>query len=134
MTFAGPDETDHCIFTFIAPRLLVQRFKPTARFTPDILDAVAADRDRIIGKVPVALLVCIPPEVPVEAESTNTDHFLGERAERRIAALALVAESNVMRGVCKFYFTWFPQPFPAQVFAAEADALDWLNGQPGWDR
>lgn len=134
MTFSGPVETEYCIFTYLSPRLLVQRFKPSVRFTLEVLDAVAADRDRIIGNIPVALLICIPPEVPVEAESTNTDHFLGERAERRIAALALAAESDVMRGVCKFYFTWFPQPFPAQVFADESIALDWLHAQPDWDR
>jgi len=94
---------------------------------------VAADRERIIGDGPVALLILIPFEVPVEAEATNKDHFLGDRASRRIAALALVAQSGEMRSVSKFYFTWFQQPFPAQVFAEKDEALAWLRAQPGWD-
>lgn len=132
MTDSRSKETPNCTFTFLAPRLLVQRFNPTARFTPEVLDAVAADRDRIIGAEPVALLVFIPFEVPVAAEATNKDHFLGDRANRRIAALALVSLNTEMRSVSKFYFTWFQQPFPAQVFTEEAEALAWLRVQPGW--
>jgi len=129
MTNNDSHETPHCIFHRIAPRLLTQRFKPEARFSQIILDEVAAARNLIIGDAPCALLICIPEEVPVDPVATNTDHFLGERDKRRILALALVAHGDMMRSVSKFYFTWFPQPFPARVFDTEEEALTWLRAE-----
>lgn len=129
MTDNDSHETPHCTFHRLAPRVLLQRFKPEARFSQIILEEVAAARDLIIGDMPCALLVCIPEEVPVDPDATNTDHFLGERDKRRILALALVAHGDMMRSVSKFYFTWFPQPFPARVFDTEEEALTWLRAE-----
>jgi hypothetical protein len=129
MEESSTEETEHCSFTRIGPRLLVQRFKPEARFTQAILDEVAAARNRIIGDSLCALKVIIPKEIPVDPNATNTDHFTGERVKRRILALALVAHGDMMRSVSKFYFTWFPQPFPARVFDSEEEALAWLRNE-----
>ena len=123
------EETLHCTFSRAAPRFLVQRFKPEARFTQAILDEVARVRDRIIGDSLCALMVIIPEEIPIDPNATNTDHFTGERVKRRILALALVAHGDMMRSVSKFYFTWFPQPFPARVFDSEEAAHAWLRDE-----
>lgn len=117
----------HCEFRFHAPRLLVQRFLPAARFEQPYLDLVASLRDDFLGDSACALLVTIPADVPVNPDATNVDHFRNERVRRRILALAIVAEGDTMRAVVKFYFNWFPQPFPAQVFDDEAEAIAWLH-------
>ncbi len=111
------------------PRLLVQRYKASMRFEPDHIRKAARALERSLGGEPHALLVIIPPEVPVAPEATNVDHFLGERDHRRIAALAVVAPAPLMHSVSRFYFNWFPQPFPARVFRKEAAALEWLRTQ-----
>ena len=121
--------TPYCTFTLLAPRLLEQRFHPTTRFTPDVLREVARARDRLCARETHALLVVIPAEVPVEPSATNVDHFVRERTRRHIHALALVAEGAQMHSVSKFYFNWYPQVFPVEVFDEEDDALEWLRGQ-----
>lgn len=126
-------ETAHCTLTLLEEgRLLVQRFKPTMRFEqPCIQEAILA-RERIMGEgPPCALLVVIPEGVPVNAESTNTDHFLGERLHQRILALAVVPESAEMRSAAKLYFTWHQQVFPALVASSEAEGLAWLRERLG---
>lgn len=122
-------DTPHCTFTLLAPRLLEQRFKPSARFLPDVMLEVGRARDRLCAQETHALMVVIPAEIPVEPAATNVDHFAGERTKRRIHALALVAEDAQMHSVSKFYFSWYPQVFPVQVFDEERDALEWLKGQ-----
>lgn len=130
MTDDGSLDITHCSFSFIAPRLLLQRFKPTMRFVQDLLDEVASARDRLIGDEHLsALLVVIPEGIPVNADATNVDHFTGERHKRRILALALVADDPTMRSVCKFYLQWFPQAFPAAVLDEEQDAIGWLQAR-----
>ncbi|MBK9177724.1 MAG: STAS/SEC14 domain-containing protein [Flavobacteriales bacterium] len=117
----------HCEFRFHAPRVLIQRFLPSARFEQPYLDLVASLRDELFGNSACALLVTIPAAVPVNPEATNVDHFRSERERRRILALAIVAEGDTMRAVVKFYFSWFPQAFPARVFDDEAEAIVWLQ-------
>lgn len=123
----APTRTVHCEFSFHSPRLLVQRFLPSARFEQAFLDNVAAIRDGLCGDSSCALLVKIPQPVPVNPEATNVDHFRTDREARRILALAVVAEGDMMRSVVKFYFNWFPQVFPARVFEEEKEAIAWLQ-------
>lgn len=130
MTDSASVETELCTFTWLEPRLLLQRFKPTMRFEQPLLDAVARSRNALIGDdAQCALLVVIPEEVPVNPEATNVDHFTGERTHRRILAMALVAEDMTMRGVSKFYLQWFPQVFPAAVLDSVQEAAAWLRGK-----
>ena len=119
--------TPHCTFTFLEPRLLLQRFTPTARFTPAFVAEMSALRNTLCGNELHAVMVVIPAEVAVDPVSTNVDHFLSERTQRRILALAVVAEGNIMHSVSKFYFGWFPQVFQANVFSEEDRALEWLR-------
>ncbi|MBK7384217.1 MAG: hypothetical protein IPI81_12955 [Flavobacteriales bacterium] len=118
---------DHCTFTFLAPRLLEQRFHSTARFNISTLRDVTKVRDKLCGKEPCAVMVVIPFEVPVDPSATNVDHFTGQRNKRLIHALAIVAEGAQMHSVSKFYFNWYPQIFPVCVFDATPEALKWLK-------
>lgn len=122
-------ETPYCTIAIATPLLLVQRFKPTARFTPSVIEAAQALRDRFLRQAPRALLICIPKEVPLEPDAMNIDHFTMERGLDRIIAMAIVAADSHMRGACRFYFTWFQQPFPSSVFADEQSAMAWLTGK-----
>lgn len=120
-------DTPLCTITSAQPRMLVQRFKPTVRFTPSVIEAAQTLRDRFLAHGPRAVLVFIPHEVPLEPDAMNVDHFALERGRNRIIALAIVAPNGHMRGACKFYFTWFQQPFPCGAFPDEASAMAWLG-------
>ncbi|MFN3874991.1 MAG: hypothetical protein ACK4L7_03640 [Flavobacteriales bacterium] len=120
-------ETPHCTFVLNQERLLIQRFKPSMRFEPRLIEHASAVRDRLIGDAPCALLVTIPAAVPVNPDASNTDHFQGERSRRRIIALTVVAEGQLLRSAAKLYFAWFQQAFPVLVTDSEAHAMDWLR-------
>lgn len=120
-----------CTFESTGDHLLIQRFDSSARFTPELLAALAVKRDRLCGKHGRFVLVVIPEGIPVNAEMTNADHFLEQRGQPRIKGLAIVAEEGVMRSVCKFYFKWFPQPFRVKVFAKFPAAEEWIHGLIG---
>ena len=76
-----------------------------------------------------ALLVVIPPEIPVDPPSTNEDHFRQESQQRSILAMAVVAENNAVNAATKFYFRYYPQSFEAKVFTSEEEARKWLDLQ-----
>lgn len=124
-----PHEAPYCTLSLIEPHVLMQRFKPTVRFTPSVIEAAQALCDGFLRQAPNALLICIPKEVPLEPDAMNIDHFSMERGLSRIIAMAVVAADSPMRGACKFHFTWFQQPFPCSVFADEESALAWLRSE-----
>ena len=51
-----------------------------------------------------AVLVVIPPEVPVDPPSTNEDHLRQESQQRSILAVAVVAESTAVNAATNFDF------------------------------
>ncbi len=117
----------HITFTLHEPGILIQRYGPDARFTVSLIKAATRERDRLCGREQHAMLVVIHKSIPVNPDLTNTDHFRDQRGMQRITALAIHAADRTMRGVCKFYFKWFPQPFPVRVFDDEEEALAWLR-------
>ncbi len=111
----------------LEPRLIEQRYEPFARFSPTLYQQAYAERQRYLRKGPCALLVIIPPEIPVDAHGMNEDHLREEGLSRRLVAVAVVAESAAMNAAYKFYFRYFSHSFEARVFTSEADALQWLK-------
>ncbi|HRH38442.1 MAG TPA: STAS/SEC14 domain-containing protein [Flavobacteriales bacterium] len=109
------------------PLLIVQRYQPFARFTPDVIREAAKARERLTKKGPCALLVIISPEIPVNASSTNDDHMRTESQKRSITAMAVVAENAEMYAANKFYFRYYPQSFDVKVFNDEDEARIWLK-------
>ena len=75
------------------------------------------------------MLVILPPEMPVDPPSTNVDFFRQESQNRRIIALAVVAETAVVNAATKFYFRYHAQSFEAKVFVDEKEARNWLMGK-----
>ena len=110
-------------------RLIEQRYHPDARFSPALLKEARTARQKITRKGACALLVVIPPEIPVDPPSTNEDHFRQESQQRSILAMAVVAENNAVNAATKFYFRYYPQSFEAKVFTSEEEARKWLDLQ-----
>ncbi len=113
----------------LEPRLLEQRYHPLTRFSPALLKEARKARERFTRKGACALLLVIPPGIPVDAPSTNEDHWREESQQRKVIALAVVAEDSTMNAATKFYFRYYPQAFDAKVFAAEDEALEWLRAK-----
>lgn len=119
-------ETETALISFVATSLIEQRFKPDAPMTAAVYEQNRKARKKLTKGRPVALMIVIPAETPVNPPSTNHDHFRKESEERSILALAVVANSAVMSAVTKFYFRYYPQSFEVRVFDEEDDAKNWL--------
>lgn len=115
----------------VAPRFIEQRYHPTVRFTPAVLFEARKARERITRKGACAIMIVVPPEIPVDASSSNDDHFREESDRRSIVALAVVAENPSMYSTTQFYLRYYPQSFETKVFAAEKDARKWLEERLG---
>ena len=113
----------------IEAHLIEQRYHPCARFSPALLKEARKARERITRRGACAVLVVIPPEIPLDPPSTNEDHLREESQGRSILALAVVAENVAMNTATKFYFRYYPQAFETMVFTEEEDARAWLNKQ-----
>ncbi len=113
----------------IDAHLIEQRYHPHARFSPALLKEARKARERITRKGACAVLVIIPPEIPVDPPSTNEDHLREESDQRSIIAMAVVAENTAVNTATKFYFRYYPQAFETKVFAEEDEARAWLQQQ-----
>lgn len=111
----------------IQDRLIEQRYHPFARFSPALLKEARKARERITKKGACAVLVMVPPEIPVDPPSTNEDHLREESQQRSIIAMAVVAENIAMNTATKFYFRYYPQSIETKVFTEEQEALSWLR-------
>ena len=113
----------------VQPRLIVQRYDPTVVPSPALFTEARKARDRFTRKGACAVLVILPPEMPVDPPSTNVDFFREESQKRSIIALAVVAETTVVNAATKFYFRYHAQSFEAKVFVDEKEARNWLMGK-----
>lgn len=124
-------ETSSATITLVGERSIEQCFRVDARFDPDPMEANRNAREQLSEGKPYGLLIILPDGAEVQPNSTNTDHFRLESVDRRILALAVVANGEAMSMVCKFYFRYYPQSFPVEVFDDEDDARTWLNDRMG---
>jgi len=113
----------------IEPRLIEQRYHPMTVPSPSLFTEASKSRQRITRKGPCAVLVVLPPEMPVDGPSTNIDFFRQESEQRSIIALAVVAETVMVNAATKFYFRYHAQAFEAKVFTEESEALAWLKSK-----
>lgn len=111
----------------LEPRLIEQRYEPFARFSPTLYQQAYMERQRYLRKGPCALLMIIPPEIPVDANGMNEDYLREEGLSRQLLAVAVVAESAAMNAAYKFYFRYYSRSFEARVFTSVTDALQWLK-------
>lgn len=119
-------ETGSAVLTVILPRVIEQRYRVDAKLDQRNLETNRVARRKLANRVPFSLMVVVPEEVPVDAASTNHDHFRKESEDRSIVAMAVVTGSEVMSGVTKFYFRYYPQSFEVRVFDDEDNAKAWL--------
>lgn len=56
-------------------------------------------------------------------------YYVRPEAARRLAALAMLIDSQIGRILGNFFMTVNKPPFPLRLFTSEADALTWLKGQ-----
>ena len=127
MPYTNPGE--YVTTTLVDERFIEQRYHRDARFSPALLKEARLARQKITRKGACAVLVVIPPEVPVDPPSTNEDHLRQESQQRSILAMAVVAESNAVNAATKFYFRYYPQSFETKVFTNEDEARKWLSLQ-----
>lgn len=123
-----PTKPESCFTTLlVSPRSIEQRYHTNARFSGTVLAEARKARERITRKSACAVMIIVPPEIPVDASSSNEDHFRQESERRSIIALAVVAENQAMYSTTQFYFRYYPQSFEAKVFTDEKAARTWLN-------
>lgn len=113
----------------IEPRLIEQRYHPMTVPSPALFLEARKVRERLTRKGACALLVILPPEMPVDPPSTNIDFFREESDQRSIVALAVVAETSMLNAATKFYFRYYAQSFEAKVFTEEEEAKKWLKSK-----
>lgn len=58
-------------------------------------------------------------------------HMSSERAGRYLSHVALVADSPLTRTIGNFFMRLNRPPFPVRIFDGEAEALRWLETEPG---
>lgn len=120
-------ETPTATLELVAPRLVVQRYRPDARFDEGVFVRNRKARWRIVSEAPHALLIILPLELQVHPPSANHDHFRDDSNARIILALAVVAPNPAVNAATKFYFRYYPQAFEARVFEEEEEARTWLQ-------
>jgi len=118
--------TGSAVFTIIAPGLIEQRHLPDSSLDERTLERCRTARRKLANGLPFALLIIVPEEVPVDAASTNHDHYRMESDDRSIVALAVVTSSEAMSAVTKFYFRYYQRSFEVRVFDDEMEARNWL--------
>lgn len=119
-------ETTTAIIERLSERFIELRYHVVGRF-----DAAMFERDRKVrwklsGRMPHALLIILPAELPVYAPAMNDDHFRRDSEARMVIALAVVAPTTAQNMAAKFYFRYHAQAFEARVFEQEDEARSWL--------
>ncbi len=122
-------DTDSATLTLVNEGFIEQRFKSDVRFDADVLDRNRAARESLTQGRRYGLLIVLPEGTAVQPQSMNEDHFRWESNERRIRAMAVVANSADINAVSKFYFRYYAHAFEVRVFDEEDEACDWLSGQ-----
>lgn len=120
-------ETDIATIRLVSDRCIEQCYREDARFDTGAMEGDRKAREELVGGRSYGLLSIIPEGVEVQPSSSNTDHFRVESVDRRILAMAVVTNGEAMYVVCKFYFRYYPQSFPVEVFDDENAAREWLN-------
>jgi hypothetical protein len=121
--------TKGAAFALLSPGILQQRFLP-ADLAPEDLEEMARMRERLFQTHgPCGLMLILPADVALRPDLMGTDHYRGQREKRQILALAIVADGEMLHAACRVYFIYHPQPFPAEVFEEDHDALRWLELQ-----
>lgn len=116
-------------FTLLGPDLLEQRFLPV-ELSPEDLAEMAQARKRLLQQHGSSgLMLVVPSDVPLRPDLMDADHYRDQRNEWRILAMAIVADGEMLHAACRIYFIYHPQPFPAEVFEEDHDALRWLREQ-----
>lgn len=121
--------TKGAMFTLLGPGILQQRFLPVD-LAPEDLDEMTRAREHMFQMHgPCGLMLVVPAEITLRTDLMGTDHYRDQREKRHILALAVVADGEVLHAACRVYFIYHPQPFPAEVFEEDHDALRWLREQ-----
>lgn len=122
-------ETPTARIELVAPRMVEQHYRHDAVFAPGVFERNRKARWKLTGNAPHAVLIILPPELPVHPPSTNEDHFRKDSDARMIIALAVVAQNTAVNAATKFYFRYYAQAFETRVFEGEEEARSWLLGR-----
>lgn len=122
-------ETATATLTYVAPCILVLRYRDDAQFSPEeVMENMNAIKQMCDRMGPCCLLNIFPAGMMVQPPMMNDDYYRDQRDRQRIKAMAVVTDSMEMYTASKLYFVYHPQPFDALVFEEEHEALEWLKG------
>lgn len=105
------------------------RFKLNEHVTREGICEILHERQRLCPEGPRDVLAVIPGEPDFDLDVVTTNHYEGLGLDNCTRALAIAASSPINERMAGLFFAYFPQAFPARVFASEEDARGWLTSR-----
>lgn len=124
-------ETRVAMMRLVDPGFIEQRFRNDVAIDLAGFEENRLARLELGGDGEYVMLSVLPEGLDFKLEVTTRDHFLPERKESGLKALAVVALDAMGEAVAKLYFSYFPQGFATRIFASEQEAKAWLLEQLG---
>lgn len=121
-------DTRLATITLTGPNLMEVRFKTGIKLDGAGLYEVLQQRAQLADKGPFLVLGILPADLDFDINVMTEDHYAGQKALEHTLAVAWAASTLMNERMTSLYLTYFPQPFPTQVFMEEDEARAWLLG------
>jgi hypothetical protein len=102
-------------------------FKPGKTFTVEGIKQMMLARQKLGEAGPHRVLVVMPDHVDFDMSMITTDHYTAVPQPNTLA-VAWVTQNERNATFTRLYLSYFPPPFPSEVFLLEAQGRSWL----GW--
>lgn len=123
-------DTRLATITQTAPNFLEVRFKHGAMVDGVGIHEVLQQRAQLADKGPFLVLGVLPADIDFDINVMTKNHYAGRKVLEHTLAVAWAASTLMNERMASLYLSYFPQPFPTQVFMEEAEARAWLLSLP----
>ncbi len=123
-------ETRLATISLSSPHLLEVRFKNGIKVDGPGLQEVLEQRAELGSKGPFLVLGILPADVDFDINVMTENHYAGQKVLDHTLAVGWAANTLMNERMASLYLSYFPQPFPTQVFMEEDEARAWLLSLP----
>lgn len=122
-------ETGSAVILRVSPELIICRYKPGAKVDRASAQGNLQARMSLPGGVPHAVVTIFPEGSEFGTSLLDMNHYEPCEVAERTRLVAFVAEDPAMDAMIKLYFAHHPTNVAKRVFASEAEAMDWVQGE-----
>ena len=120
-------DTEPATLEQLSADLVLVRFKPNARLSPDgFSQLLAAGRKLPLNHAPGVILV-IPEDADFDTRILQMELDTGDSAGDPLRAMSIVTEGGMFEHIARLYFSYHPPGFPFSIFRDLRSATEWMD-------